>query len=341
MASQPKTCSNEQCDYVINGKCVEGYTLEECPHLAPMTMDDIEELIEAPVVRETARTSSLDSGEALNTTDASALQRRFLSRVIGLVGPNNAGKTSLIASVYDLLQEGPIGGVGFAGSTTLIDFEKVCHDARAASRRGSPHTERTTVGAEATFFHLDLRAERGDVVSLFLGDRSGEDYLAAADDVARADDFVELRRADTVTLLVNGEHLTGSEHRHEVRAVSPQLIEALVEGGAIRRHSRLAVVLTKNDAVIGSVNAERAKREFVEIVAAIAERHAAHLAEIRPFIIAASPKSISGVKRGHGVDELLRYWLNPPARSTRTTAADADGSSRMMDLLELSRELLG
>ncbi|WP_156818837.1 TRAFAC clade GTPase domain-containing protein [Sphingomonas sp. Mn802worker] len=306
-----------------------------------MTIDDFEEIVEAPSIKEATRMISLASGEALDTMNAAALQRRLLSRVVGLVGPNNAGKTSLIASVYDLLQEGPVGDIGFAGSTTLIGFEKVCHDARAASRRGLPHMERTIVGAEATFFHLDLKAEGQDVVSLFLGDRSGEDYLGAADDVARADDFIELRRADTVTLLVNGEHLTGTEHRHEVRAVSPQLIEALVEGGAIREHCRLAVVLTKNDVVVGTTNAERTRRDFAEIVATIAERHSSHLSEVKPFVIAASPKSVSGLKRGDGVDNLLRYWLSPTCNSTSASAIGLGVSSRMMDLLAPNQESFG
>ena len=239
--------------------------------------------------------------------------------------------------MYDLLQESPLAEIGFAGSSTLVGFEKVCHDARAASRRGTPHMERTIVGAEATFFHLDLCSTDGQIVSLFLGDRSGEDYLAAADDIARAADFFELRRADTVTLLVNGEHLAGSEHRHEVKAISPQIVEALVESEAIREGARLAIVLTKNDAILASGNVERVRREFDEIVDAISGQHAAHLGDIRPFVVAASPKDISTLKRGDGVDELLRFWFNAAGQFVKPQAPALLEFSRMVDLFGASR----
>lgn len=332
MASLPKFCVNEECNYADDGKCVEGYSLDECPHLKSFAVENIDVIEVAEPVPSIERTHTLSSGEALDRAQASMLQRRRLSRAIGLIGPNNAGKTSLIASVYDLLQDGPIAGIGFAGSATLIGFEKVCHDSRAASRRGTPHTERTTVGAEATFFHLDLRTDEGELVSLFMGDRSGEDYLSASDEVVRSAEFFELRRADTVTLLVNGEHLVGSEQRHQVKAVSPQIIGALVEGGGIRYGARLAIVLTKNDAVRASAKAERVKREFDEIVTEIAEQHREHVHEVRSFVVAASPAETSDVPRGDGVGELLRYWLGASPRSEQSSNPAIGPATRAIDL---------
>ncbi|WP_378948061.1 hypothetical protein [Mesorhizobium sp. ANAO-SY3R2] len=338
MASQVRSCSNTECRFATDGKCVEGYPLEECPHLNPISVEDIDEVEEAPIVQEGDRVMALASGEALDRAQASVLQRRRTSRAIAIIGPNDAGKTSLIASVYDRLQDGPVAGAGFAGSSTLIGFEKVCHDARAASRRGVPHTERTSVGADATFFHLDLRPSGDELVSLFIGDRSGEDYLSVTDEIARASEFFELKRADTVTLLVNGEHLASSEHRHEVKAITPQLVEALVEGGAIRRGSRLAVVLTKQDAVLTSANSDRVQREFDEMVTAIAERHRNHVAEVEPFIVAASPKDTAKVCRGEGVDKLLLYWLRAAAPSAPELATNPGVATRMIDLLAGDRE---
>jgi len=160
MASQPRTCGNGDCNLATDEKCVEGYPLEECPHVGRISIEDIQEVrddAEPTVIAET--TIQLDSGEPLDRETAASLQRRRLSRAIGLIGPNDSGKTSLIASLYDLFQSGPVSGVSFAGSNTLIGFEKVCHLARAVSRRVKPHTQRTSVGADATFFHLDLHQE--------------------------------------------------------------------------------------------------------------------------------------------------------------------------------------
>jgi len=66
-----------------------------------------------------------------------------ISCVVAIIGPTDAGKTSLIASLYDLLQEGPVAGIGFARSLTLHAFEQACHDARAAlaTRRSAQRTD--------------------------------------------------------------------------------------------------------------------------------------------------------------------------------------------------------
>lgn len=338
MASEPNLCTNEDCSVAVDGKCVEGYALGECPHITRISVEDIVEAEEPEVTRNEVQVISLSLGDALDRVEAASLQRRRISRVIGIVGPNEAGKTSLVASVYDLLQDGPIAGVGFAGSSTLIGFEKVCHDARVASRRDAPHMERTSRGADATFFHLDLRPAGGEVVSLFIGDRSGEDYLAAADDLSRAEDFFELRRADVVTLLVNGEHLASSEHRHEVKAVTPQIVDALVEAGSFRRGCRLAVVLTKQDSVLASPHADRVQREFDAIVDAIVQSHGGYLGDIEPFIVAASPKDPARVKRGDGVDQLLLFWLRAAALPSPIHPTVSD-STRMIDLLDSKGEV--
>lgn len=333
MASQPTGCSNEECKVAIDGKCVEGYALDECPHAKGLSVNDIEEVEEEIASPSMPTVINLSLGDALDREDASVLQCRCVSRTIGIIGPNNAGKTSLIAGVYDLLQGGPIARIGFAGSSTLIGFEKICHDARAASRRDAPHTERTIAGAEATFFHLDLRPADGEVVSLFIGDRSGEDYLAAADDLSRAGDFFEIKRADVVTLLVNGEHLVSSEFRHEAKAATPQIVDALVEARALRPGCRLAIVLTKEDSVLASANADRAHREFGELVEAVRANHGDYLCEVGSFIVAASPRDATKVKRGEGVDQLLSYWL-AAAPSPRAVLRQKSESSRMIDLLD-------
>jgi GTPase SAR1 family protein len=330
MASEARSCSNPDCRFATDGKCIEGYPLDDCPHLRRLTAEEIEEVSEAAASPEVSRAVTLAPGEALDREQTALLQRKFPSRAIGLIGPNNAGKTSLIAAIFDLFQDGPIAEVGFAGSSTLIGFEKICHDARAASRRGVPHMERTSVGADAAFYHLDIKSTDNDILSIFIGDRSGEDYLGATDEISRAQAFFELRRADAVTLLVNGDHLAGSEHRHEAKAIAPQVVDALVEAGAIRTGARLAIVMTKEDLVLASPNSARAKREFGEIVTAIRERHKNHFGEVEDFTVAASPADIEQCPRGQGLDKLLHFWLRPP-RQARVPIAPAAKACRMID----------
>jgi hypothetical protein len=334
MVTQQLRCSNADCNLVSDRKCVEGYEIGECPHTSQISIDDIPEADEPDtVVAQPESTIALASGEALDRDNASILQRRRVSRSIGLIGPNDSGKTSLIAGVYDLLQDGPVLGAAFAGSSTLIGFEKVCHLARAVSRRTIPHTERTSRGADATFFHLDLHQEEVGLTSLFIADRSGEDYLSATDQISQADQFFEIRRADCITLLVNGAQLADSALRHEVRAVTPQIIDALVEARAIRAGCRLAIVLTKKDSVVASPHADRVQRDFDGLVKSISESHASYLGDVKPFVVAASPKDCEKVTRGEGVGDLLLFWL----RSSPPLAVSENGTrlgfERMIDLL--------
>ena len=333
MATQQLTCGNTDCSLASDGKCVEGYEIGECPHTESLSLEDIPEAEESstPLVQPET-TIALASGEALDREDASVLQRRNVSRSIGLIGPNDAGKTSLIAGFFDLFQMGDLAGVKFAGSSTLIGFERVCHLARVVSQISVPHTERTSRGAEPTFFHLDVYQEQNGLISVFISDRSGEDYLAVNDQLSQADQFFEIRRADCITLLVNGAQLADSKLRHEVKATTPQIVDALIEAGAIRKGCRLAIVLTKKDSVMASTNRERVERDFNGLVASISRAHAASLGEVKSFVVAASPKETEHVIRGEGVADLLLYWLQPNLPVASISDREPPKFDRMIDV---------
>jgi hypothetical protein len=334
MENQELVCTNAECKLESEGKCVEGYEVEDCPHVGGLSLDDIPETEElaapAPLPE---LTIALASGEALNRVNTSILQRRNLSKSIGLIGPNDSGKTSLISGVYDLLQGGPVSGAAFAGSSTLIGFEKVCHLARVVSRGVAPHTERTSRGADATFFHLDIYQEDVGITSVFISDRSGEDYLAVTDQISLADQFYEIRRADCITLLVNGAQLADPKMRHEVKAATPHIVDALIEAKAIRKGCRLAVVLTKKDSVVISQDPDRVQRDFGELVESIIRAHAAYLGDVKQFIVAASPQDCEHVSRGEGVADLLLYWLNVTVPATASVEDVSPDFERMIDLL--------
>lgn len=334
MANEQLACSNAECSFATDGKCVEGYEIEDCPHTDSLSLDDIPEAAEPnPPLAAPEPTILLASGEALDREKTSMLQRRNVSRSIGLIGPNDSGKTSLISGVYDLLQEGAVSGAAFAGSSTLIGFEKVCHLARVVSRRAAPHTERTSRGADATFFHIDLHQEDVGLTSLFISDRSGEDYLAVTDQISLADQFFELRRADCITLLVNGAQLADPKARHEVKASTPHIVDALVEALAVRRGTRLAVVLTKKDSVVASQRPERVQKDFDELVDTILRDHSGYLGDVKSFVVAASPQDCEHVKRGEGIADLLLYWLKLTPPVTATSSDECCSFERMIDLL--------
>src|SRR5262245_49650285 len=82
------------------------------------------------------------SGGALSAADADAITLRFRTLLIVLVGAEGSGKTTVLASIYERLNEGPFAGFQFAGSRSLLSFEEICHLNRLASGGAQPDTQR-------------------------------------------------------------------------------------------------------------------------------------------------------------------------------------------------------
>jgi hypothetical protein len=327
-------CANPDCRIGETGKCVEGMEKEKCPHFGRSPPDATEP--------DTARDGvSLPPGGTLDITGAAKLLRGGETRVIAVIGPSDAGKTSLIAGLYDLFQDGPVAGVDFAGSLSLHEFEHVCHDARAASRRGIPHISRTPRG-EVKFYHLDIAGGAATSgLTLVVGDRAGEEYRGAIDDVSGVAEFVEVMRADSLAVLVDGERLLDTGARHNLRSEIALILQALIEGGAIAAPPRLAIILTKFDLVQESAHRMRAEADFANLVAHIERTFAGRFSLVRPFQVAASPKS-DVISRGAGIADLLSYWLHaapipPTLRPAIPDTTRAFGRLKVLENIEARR----
>lgn len=260
----------------------------------------------------------LPRADTLEPGEASAVLCACDARIVAIAGPINSGKTSLIAGLYDLFQRGPLGDMEFAGSRTLHGFERACHDARSASRRGEPTMERTVRGG-VRFYHLQVGCGGAAGVALLFGDRSGEEYEELAEDVTSARNFCEVTRADSLTVLVDGDRLIDSSTRHEVRSEVLFLLQALRDSDAIREPLHMALVLTKLDAVRSSAAGQRADDDFQVLVRDVRQRFAEMLTVVEPFRIAASPKT-DVVQRGIGLEGLLRFWLKGRRVPSRVAA---------------------
>lgn len=248
------------------------------------------------------------SGGVLDNRNASDVLRNRGGRVIAIVGPTESGKTSLIAGVYDLFQIGEVGTIRFRGSRTLPAFERICHHTRSVSRRRTPDTTRTPIGA-VSFFHLELvdGSTGGHGVSLLLADRAGEEYRSAMDDIRNVYDFNELFRADSVSILVDGEKILGSGRYNLVNDIK-MILQGLQEGGGLSNGVPLAVVLTKLDAVESSEHRDRGRTTFRRLVGDIQRLFRDSVATIDVFYVAASPKT-DGAAKGTGLKNLITFWM--------------------------------
>ncbi|WP_099207059.1 TRAFAC clade GTPase domain-containing protein [Xanthomonas citri] len=310
MAEIELVCANRECRVAQGGKCVEGHDdLAKCPYYGkePEEVDQDE----GDLDQEGADSFDgvlLPGALPLDSGRADRVLALLPSLMIGVIGVHDSGKTSVIAGLFDLFQLGPIGEISFAGSSTLHGLEIICHDARVASERDEPHSERTKRG-EVRFYHLDV-LRNGLLKSLLIADRSGEEYEEVADLTANATSMFELRRADVITVLVDGRRLASPRDRADVMGAIPLIIQGMVENGAFSRKPNLAIVLTKGDVVQASPRKEQVQRDFRAIIDGIQDAFAAHFGEIGSFTTSASPKD-TNVVRGDGLVEMLEFWMKP------------------------------
>ena len=313
-------CSNPDCKIASGGRCLEGFPeASACPQFGKaLLIVPASALTGSPSARLGVR---LPHAEALSISEATSLLGKCPCNVISLVGPLDSGKSSLIAGMYDLLQLGLVGGYAFAGSSTMHSFERACHDSRRESERGEAHMERTERG-EVIFFHVDLVDEvRGAKRSALFGNRAGEEYTLVQDELDQAKSYPELKRSDVLTVLVDGAKLLDAGERHQGRSQVRMTRRAFVEVDVAPTWQRLALVLTKLDAIRkDDAVRDGALRYFETLVANVRLEFAAKFAQVQDFKVAASPKT-TNAHRGEGMAELLRYWMADPCRNSPSAIA--------------------
>lgn len=303
-------CANRECRIAQGGKCIEGHDeLAKCPHYGkkPAEIED-EQDEDGQDASHAFDGVHLPDTLPLDSGGADKILAMLPSRMIGVIGVHDSGKTSIIAGLFDLFQLGAVSDSIFAGSSTLHGLEIICHDARVASERNEPHSERTKRG-EVQFYHIDVRRD-GALQSLLIADRSGEEYEEVADLAANAAGMFELRRADVITILVDGRRLATPNDRADVMGAIPLIVRGMVENGAFLRKPNLAIVLTKDDAVQASPRKERVAQDFIAIADGVRDAFAEHFGEFGSFVTSASPAD-TNVVRGVGLSEMLDFWMKP------------------------------
>lgn len=317
-------CNNPDCTFAETGKCVEAHDVDACPHRQQLDNGEAIDLDEGTAARDEDETSDISSeGSAdrfflgadkpLDPGGASAVLRGTPANLIATIGPSKAGKTCLIAAVYDTFQYGKYDAFDFAGSRTLTAYEKICHSARSASQAGdlsNPRTRSQSSG-HPFFYHLSIydRSERG-INNLLLADRSGEIYEQICKKPSVAKECLELRHANLLNVLVDGLKLCDRFQRTAAIATCQQMMLAFSESGIVPPALRVNLVLTKCDEIEVSDNKESAFAAFKDLAARIDEQCGSAIAKISMFEVAAMPKHTVLTER-YGLEALLRSWLEP------------------------------
>lgn len=250
----------------------------------------------------------LPSGKHVSPKEASEVARSEITRVIILAGPVKSGKTTLVTSIYECLQHGTFGGYTFAGSRSLIAFERICHLARIASERGEADTERTRPTDDPEFLHLRVRAEAlpQESQSLLFSDISGEDFRAACDSTEECRRMGIVARADHFSILLDGAKLVDINRRQQVRNEAFLLLRSFLEAGMLDKQSHVQIIMSKLDLIVASA-ANETESFLARICEEFAGQHGTDVASMRFFRIASRSKSF---RLGHNVEHLMSVWCH-------------------------------
>ena len=333
-------CANSGCDIAKSGKCLEGLASSDCPHYnvdAPVTVPTDVDDVAAPGVEQHADVGADSSNRvdiqgdlALDGEQASAILAHRPAIVVGFAGPIKAGKTSLIACVYDLFHHRQYKNLEFAGSSTLMAFEKISFVARINDGIDELDQPRTSIRDQLLYYHLDVVGLGStEPTSLLLADRSGEFYREICNKPSLAIGYPELSRGVVLNILVDGAKLCDPGGRLLTISEARSIVQALAERSEVFSQLHLNLVLTKLDLVEASAFRDQAHEDFDTLLEEISRKYGAAFGSVSGFRTAALPTD-EDVLRGEGIEGLVSSWSTEkrPVESVQRVLARA---SRAMD----------
>lgn len=253
----------------------------------------------------------LHTGNELSLEDASIITIASPTRIILLAGDPESGKTTLLASIYQLFEKGPFAGYIFAGSLTLPGFERRCHLSRIESGGSGSDTERTKHSEGQKVLHLRVRKENltEPIQDLLISDFSGEYFDSAKNSSQECRKLSIIKRADHFVLLLDGKKLINEELQHKVKTDGFTLLRSCVDSGMLGMESHVDILFTKWDLVEASSRKDEVVFFTSQIEATFKDRFKSRIKLLRFFRISARPIAESKLSFGYNLNEVFSEWV--------------------------------
>lgn len=241
------------------------------------------------------------SGSALGLADLGFVAGRRKPLVVGIAGPQNAGKTTLLAAWYLLVGRGLADSEKrrFAGSYSLAGWEAVASALRWAPGQPPsfpPHTS-SRGGRAPGLLHLAFRDAESQARDYLFTDAPGEWFQkwAVNRDALQGEGARWVaEHADVFLLIADREALSGS-HMGSARGSLQLLARRLAAERAARK---VALVWTKSDVSVTP-----------EIETAVREAVLGLMPDAAEFSVSIVPSVGGKSDKGQGLIELLDWTL--------------------------------
>lgn len=316
-----ETCTNVDCipELGQNDGCFLGHSpVMKCPHYKGNTQP-------ADNVRvDTDHVAVGWYGSAFGMRDLDVVAARGKQHIVGIVGPQNSGKTSFLAALYLMLSHGDrLNQMTFAGSYTFNGWEKIARNLRFNAGQSQPHfpphTPRTTDDNSRVpgLLHLAFRTMHDHFRDFLFTDPPGEwfnHWAINKNDPAAVGAQWIARNATTFAFFVDCERLSGNE-----RGVESGRIERLAKrlGGELEGRA-VAIVWAKSDIEIKDEVRNRLQKVFQNTFPNSLEFDVAAIpSERKP-----KAKKYPGTTKGLGVLETVNWLCKDQSISMRMTIPD-------------------
>ncbi len=306
-------CQQPGCPLSTSGTCLEAFDdPHDCPHVKEGAKNPQQDSDEDEGTDEAAALTSdwnpVGGGYELTVDEASRVTAEHEAKVIVLAGEPDAGKTTLLATIYELFSKGDVPGYSFAGTQTILAFERACFPSRTASGNLKAVTDRTR-HMRPRFYHLSLR-EAGETRTrkhLLIGDISGEVFQRASDNQAEAEKLGYLKRADVFVLMLDGDKIQSRTERQELAQRASLIFRALLKAGMLTKESKVQVLVSKYDCFDP---ADTNSAEFLaHLKQDLESRYAKEFESYVVSEIASRPQN-DRIEFAYGVRDLLDPWLS-------------------------------
>jgi hypothetical protein len=272
-----------------------------------------------PVKKQDDNSIQLYTGEELTAAEAKLVTYRHKTTLIIVVGEYDSGKTTFLATYLERFHEKPFEDFLFAGSTTLIGFERRCHLARLSSNLSKPKTPKTP-STEFSFLHLAVKQksqpEKG-IIHLLISDVSGERIKRARNNSAEMEQLSLLKRADHIIVMIDGEKLADKKKRHLAILEAQTFIKMALDVRVLNNESKVKIVVSKWD----KIHSDTSFNYQSLIKAPFETNFSKRLGKLEFTEVASRPEiDVEDIKSGFGLETLLSEWCTESYRNISDVA---------------------